>query len=45
MRSIKEKGSYSPIGRSDITEENIKDTMKATGLSREAVMKELEDLT
>ena len=45
VRSIKEKGSYSPIGRSDITEENIKDTMKATGLSREAVMKELEDLT
>ncbi len=45
VRSIKEKGTYSPISRSDITEENIKDTMKQTGLSREAVMKELEGLT
>lgn len=42
IQSVKQTGTYSPISKSDVTEKNIQDTMKATGMSRKEVMAELE---
>lgn len=42
VQSIKKTGDYRPISSKDVNEDNIKETMKATGLSRKQVIDELE---
>ncbi len=43
IESVNKKGSYTPISQKHVTNENVEDTMKKTGLKKEEVLDALEE--